>query len=59
MEINMESDFWKFFIVITAFFAILFGALSYTNNLRTECKLSAIQKGYTAVEIQAICGHPN
>jgi len=63
MEINMEddmgSDFWKVIASVVLFFAMMFGALSYSSTLRTECKLSAIQKGYTAVEIQAICGIPN
>ena len=59
MEIDMESDFWKVIGSVVLFFAMMFGALSYSNTLRTQCKLSAIEKGYTAVEIQAICGIPN
>ena len=55
----MESDFWKMILGLVVFFAILFGALSYSSTLRNDCKLSAIEKGYAAVEIQAICGLSN
>ena len=55
----MESDFWKVIVSVVLFFVVLFGSVGYSNTLRTQCKLSAIEKGYTAVEIQAICGHPN
>ena len=59
MEIDMESDFLKMVVGLLIFFGILFGALSYTSTLRNDCKLSAIEKGYAAVEIQAICGLGN
>jgi hypothetical protein len=55
----MESDFWKVIGSVVLFFAMMFGALSYTSTLRNDCKLSAIEKGYAAVEIQAICGLSN
>ena len=55
----MESDFWKVIGSVVLFFAMMFGALSYSSTLRTECKMTAIEKGYSAVEIQAICGIPN
>jgi hypothetical protein len=55
----MENDFWKMILGLVVFFAILFGALSYSSTLRNDCKLSAIEKGYAAVEIQAICGLSN
>lgn len=56
---SMESDFWKVILSVVLFFGMMFGALSYTNTLRSECKLAAIQKAYPAVEIQAICGIAN
>jgi len=55
----MESDFWKVILSVVLFFGMMFGALSYTNTLRSECKLEEIQKAYPAVEIQAICGIAN
>ena len=30
---------------------------TYGEKLKNECKLSGIGKGYSAVEIQAICDH--
>ena len=59
MEDNMGSDFWKMILGLVLFFAMLFGALSYSSTLRNNCKLSAIQKGYSAIEIQGICGQSN
>ena len=38
------------------FFAIVFGVLAYSTTLSMECKKAAIEKGMTAVEIQAVCG---
>jgi hypothetical protein len=55
----MESDFWKMIVGLIIFFAILFGALSYSSTLRTECKMLGMGKGYSAIEIQGICGHSN
>jgi hypothetical protein len=59
MEKDMESDFLKMVGGLVIFLGILFGALCYTSTLRNDCKLSAIEKGYAAVEIQAICGLSN
>ncbi len=55
----MEDDFWKVIASVVLFFAMMFGALSYSSTLRNNCKLSAIQKGYSAIEIQGICGQSN
>lgn len=42
-------------------FVVLFGwvflSISNTQKLISDCKLAAIQKGYAAVEVQAICDH--
>lgn len=63
MEINMEddmgSDFWKVIASVVLFFIIMFGALSYSSTLRTECKMLGMEKGYSAIEIQGICGQSN
>jgi hypothetical protein len=56
MEIGMENDFWKFIVGLIVFFGILFGALSYSSTLRTDCKMLGMEKGYSAIEIQGICG---
>jgi len=46
-------------IVVTVAFVVLVGwiILSGSNKekLINDCKLEAIQKGYSAVEVQAIC----
>ena len=46
-------------IVVTVAFVVLVGwiILSGSNKekLINDCKLAAIQKGYSAVEVQAIC----
>jgi hypothetical protein len=59
MEIGMENDFWKMILGLIVFFAIMFGALSYSSTLRTECKMLGMEKGYSAIEIQGVCGHSN
>lgn len=56
MEIGMENDFWKVIALVVVFFCIMFGALSYSSNLRTDCKMLGMEKGYSAIEIQGICG---
>ena len=55
----MENDFLKMVVGLVIFFGILFGALSYSSTLRTECKMLGMEKGYSAIEIQGICGHSN
>lgn len=59
MEDDMGSDFWKVIASVVLFFIIMFGALSYSSTLRTECKMLGMEKGYSAIEIQGICGQSN
>ncbi len=59
MEDDTGSDFWKVIASVVLFFIIMFGALSYSSTLRTECKMLGMEKGYSAIEIQGICGHSN
>ena len=46
-----------FGIIVSVF--IFFGMLTfitiYTETMKEECRLAAIEQNYTAVEIQAIC----
>jgi hypothetical protein len=37
------------------FFGMLFFMCIYSETLREECRIAAIEQNYTAVEIQAIC----
>ena len=37
------------------FFAMLFFTSLYDSSSKADCRLAAIDKGYTAVEVQAIC----
>lgn len=41
--------------VFIALFGMFFGTLSYEEKMRVECRMSAMQKGYSAVEVQAVC----
>ena len=43
-------------IAFVVFFAMLFGGVTYSGTQQMECKKAAIEKGMTAVEIQAVCG---
>ena len=38
------------------FFAMMFGAVMYSDAKKTECRVVALQRGMTAIEIQAVCG---
>ena len=40
---------------ILLFFGMLVFVCGYSEALRADCRLAAINKGYTAVEVQAIC----
>ena len=46
------------FAAIMGALIILLGIIAagvYNEKLQNDCKLAAIQKGYSAVEVQAIC----
>jgi len=56
----MDSDLKMTFGVIIGALAFLLSLIissTYGEKLKNECKLSGIGKGYSAVEIQAICDH--
>ena len=40
---------------ILLFFGMLFFTTIYEATMKEECRLAAIEQGYAAVEIQAIC----
>ena len=42
-------------IVFLLFFAMMFSAMIYSDTMRVQCREAAIEKNYTAVEIQAVC----
>jgi len=37
------------------FFAMMFGALLYSDTQKAECRKAAIEKNMTAIEIQGVC----
>lgn len=54
----MDTDSKMGFAAIMGALIILLGIIItgvYNEKLQNDCKLAAIQKGYSAVEVQAIC----
>ena len=54
----MDTDSKMGFAAIMGALIILLGIIAagvYNEKLQNDCKLAAIQKGYSAVEVQAIC----
>ena len=37
-------------------FGMLFFSLLYESTMKQQCKETAMQKSYTPIEIQAVCG---
>jgi heme/copper-type cytochrome/quinol oxidase subunit 2 len=52
---NLDMDLLVAAITFIVFFAILFGAVTYSESQKSECRKAAIEKNMTAVEIQAVC----
>ncbi len=53
---DFDFDILTGAIAFIVFFAMMFGAVTYSDTQKMECKKAAIEKGMTAVEIQAVCG---
>lgn len=53
---DLDMDILVAAAAFIVFFAMLFGALAYSGSKQADCKKAAIEKGMTAVEIQAVCG---
>lgn len=53
---NVDMDLMVCVVGFIVFFTMLFGAVTYSGTQQMECKKAAIEKGMTAVEIQAVCG---
>jgi len=53
---NVDMDVLVAVVGFIVFFAMMFGAVTYSGTQQMECKKAAIEKGMTAVEIQAVCG---
>jgi len=53
---NVDMDLMVCVVGFIVFFAIFFSAVTYSGTQQMECKKAAIEKGMTAVEIQAVCG---
>jgi hypothetical protein len=51
----MDKDVFYFVGIFVLFFGMLFGSMMYDSAIKQECRLKAIEKGYTAIEIQGIC----
>jgi hypothetical protein len=52
---DFDFGVFAFAVAFVLFFAMMFGALFFNDAQRAECKKAAIEKGMTAVEIQAVC----
>ena len=53
---NLDMDILVGAGTFIVFFSMLFGAMMYIDSKKTECKVTALQRGMTAIEIQAVCG---
>lgn len=53
---NLDMDIFVGASAFIVFFAMMFGAMMYSESKKTECKVNALQRGMTAIEIQAVCG---
>ena len=53
---NLDMDILAAAGTFIVFFAMMFGAVTYSDTQKMECKKAAIEKGMTAVDIQAVCG---
>ena len=53
---DLDMDILVAAVAFIVFFAMMFGALMYGDSKKTECKVIALQRGMTAIEIQAVCG---
>jgi len=42
-------------VAFVMFFAMMFGALLYSDTQKAECRKAAIEKNMTAIEIQGVC----
>ena len=53
---DLSFDVLMGVVEFVLFFAMMFGAFTYSDSQKMECKKAAIEKNMTAVEIQAVCG---
>jgi len=53
---DMDMDILVAVAGLIIFFAMMFGTIVYGDSKKTECKVVALQRGMTAIDIQAICG---
>lgn len=53
---DLDMDILVAVVGLIIFFAMMFGAVMYSDSKKTECKVTALQRGMTAIEIQAVCG---
>lgn len=54
----MSDDIKQMLILVggfLVFFGLMFGVSMYSDNIRHECRLKAIEKGLNASEIQVVC----
>ena len=52
---SFEFDILICAVAFIMFFAMLFGALLYSDTQKAECRKAAIEKNMTAIEIQGVC----
>ena len=52
---DVDMDILVAAVAFIVFFAMMFGAMMYSDSKKTECKVTALQRGMTAIEIQAVC----
>ena len=53
---ELDKDILVGAVTFILFFAMMFGAVMYSDSKKTEWKVTALQRGMTAIEIQAVCG---
>jgi hypothetical protein len=53
---DFDFDILTAVVAFIVFFAMMFGAVAYSDTMKSECKKAAIEKNMTAIEIQAVCG---
>jgi len=52
---KMDHDLLIIVIGFVVFFGMFFGVMAYCETSKAECRIAAIQKGMTAIEIQGVC----
>ena len=52
---DLDSNILIAAVAIILFFAIMFSTIIYNNSKIAECRVAALQRNMSAIEIQAVC----